>query len=112
MNSSPYQTYQNQTFDEYLDSIGDIWFIDIIYLYIFPFIGVCGTILNIINVWIFSHKEFKENLFFYIRVMSVLNLILTLFAIGYGICFSPRYLPKVNTYFTNIGQIIYISICK
>lgn len=43
------RTYINLTFDQFLDSIDDIWLIDIAYLYIIPIIGIIGTIFNAIN---------------------------------------------------------------
>ena len=110
MNSSSNISYQ--TLGQFLDSLGGFWFIDIIYLYLLPFIGVSGTIFNILNLWIFSHKEFSQPSFFYFRVMSGFHLVDTLLVIAYGICFSPRFLPIVNTYYTSLVQLIYIPIGK
>jgi len=112
MNSSSNFTFQNQTFAEFLDSLGDIWLIDIIYLYIFPLIGLSGTIFNVFNVWIFYRREFDQPNFFYFRVMSAFYLADTILVNGYGICYSPRYLPKVNTYYTVLVQLIYVPIGK
>ena len=110
MNASSNFSFQNQTFDEFFDSIGDVWIIDVIYLYIFPLIGVIGTIFNIINIWIFSQREFSMPYFFYFRVLSAFYLIDTILVIGYGICYSPRLLPKVNTELTVLVQLIYVPI--
>jgi hypothetical protein len=111
MNASS-SNFSNQTLDQFLDSIGDVGPVDLVYLYLLPFIGVSGTIFNIINLWIFSHKEFSQPSFFYFRVMSGFHLIDTMLVIAYGICFSPRYLPRVNTYYTALVQLIYIPIGK
>ena len=101
----------NQTFDQFLDSIGDIWQVNIVFLYIFPLIGVSGTIFNTLNLWIFSHKEFaSQPSFFYLRVMSGFHMVCTILVIAYGICYSPRFLPRVDTYYTSLVQVIYIPI--
>jgi hypothetical protein len=100
----------NQTFDQFLNSLSLFWLIDIVYLYIVPLIGISGTILNIINVWIFSHNDFGQPSFFYLRVMSGFHLVNTFLVIAYGICFSPRFLPRVNTYYTALVQLIYVPI--
>ena len=102
----------NQTFDEFLDSIGDVGPVDLVYLYLLPFIGVSGTIFNIINVWIFSHKDFSQPSFFYLRVMSGFHMVGTMSAIAYGICFSPRFLPRVNTYAIAVVQLIHVPLGK
>ena len=95
MNASSNFSFKNQTFDEFFDSIGDVWLIDVIYLYIFPLIGVSGTIFNIINIWIFSQRDFSMSYFFYFRVLSAFFLIDTLLVNAYGICYSPRLLPAL-----------------
>ena len=103
----------NQTFDQFLNSLNDIWLIDIVYLYIFPLISISGTLFNILNLWIFSHKDFaSQPSFFYLRVMSGFHLVCTILVIAYGICFSPRFLPRVNTYYTSLVQLIYVPIGK
>ena len=111
MNASSNFSFKNQTFDEFFDSIGDVWLIDVIYLYIFPLIGVSGTIFNIINIWIFSQRDFSMSYFFYFRVLSAFYLIDTLLVNGYGICYSPRLLPLgANTQLTVLVQLIYVPI--
>ena len=100
----------NLTFDQFLDSIGDISQIDIVYLYIFPVIGIIGTILNIINTRIFFHKKFDKPNFIYYKVISIAYLVDTVLVNAYGICYSPRYLPYPNTNITVMVQLIYVPI--
>ena len=105
-------SFENTTFDEFLVSIGDIWLIDIIYLFILPLIGITGSILNAFSIWIFFLKDFTRKNFFLCQVLSVVNFICTFLTIAYGICFSPRYLPFSDTYIMTLVQLIYIPISE
>ena len=93
MSSVQLQTFLNQTFAEILDSIGYVCFVDMIYLTLFPIIGITGTIFNIINAWIYFNKEFDQPGFFYFKLLSVVQCGNTFLAIAYGISYSPRYFP-------------------
>jgi len=105
-------TFENVTFDQFLSSIGDYWFIDVVYLFIIPTIGFMGTFLNLICIWIFYQKDFNQENFFYYRMLSIFDLIDNVLAIPYGICFSPRFLSFPNAYFMNIVQCVYKPISK
>ena len=113
MISSQNTDFLNQTFAEFLDSIGYVWFVDMTYLTLFPIIGMTGTIFNIINAWIYSNKEFDQPFFFYFRLLSVVQCVYTFLAIAYGISYSPRYFPfGADSYILILVQLIYIPIGK
>jgi hypothetical protein len=93
------------TFEDFLDSIGDVKIIDLIYLVVLPFIGLLGFFLNLTSMLIFFKNEFSHPMFVYYRVLTIFYASHLFFLFPYGICFSPRYLylplpKKINTHFT------------
>jgi len=105
-------TFVNQTLDQFLDSIGDVWYLDLVYMCLFPIISFFGIIFNAANVWIFFHKDFAQPNFFYFRITSIFYLIHSFWIAAYGICASPRYMPYSNTYIITLVQLIYIPLGK
>ena len=94
--------------DELLDSLG-FFPIDIyIYQLIIPAIGSIGFVLNFISLAIFFKKMFTAQTYDYFRIITISHLIQLLFAIPYGICFTPKYFPYMDSYSCAIVQSAYI----
>lgn len=79
---------------------------DPIYIYACPIVGLLGCILNILTLIIFLDKQFKENLYRFLRIESIyiiINLFIT--------CLRPLYFCKskwLSKYFAT--QLYYIYL--
>jgi hypothetical protein len=94
--------------DDLLDLVG-ILPIDIYtYHFIIPVIAFIGCILCTLSLWIFFKKKFSAPIYWYFKAISIANIIQLVFAIPYGICFTPKYIPNMNSYSCAIVQCVYI----
>ena len=94
--------------DELLDSLGFLPIDVYIYQLIIPAIGSIGIVLNLISLTIFFKKMFTTSTYDYFRIITISHLIQLLFAIPYGICFTPKYFPNIDSYSCAIVQSAYI----
>ena len=88
----------NLTLDEFLDSIGNILIIDIIYMYFNTTITFLGTFFSIICIWVFFHKDFNLSLYTYYKILSITSLVHEFFGFWYSLCYSPRFVPLKYQY--------------
>ena len=103
---------QNFTLQDFLDYLGDSKYVDIFYLYAFPITGALGVVLSTLNVWIFLQKEFSQPCYDYYRVLTVNYLIELIFCIPYGLCYSPRYLPQLDSHACTLYEIFYVPLAS
>jgi len=94
--------------DDLLDSLGFLPINIYIYGIIIPVIALIGLVLGILVVFIFFKKKFSASIYWYFRVISIANLIQLAFAIPYGICFTPTYIPSMDSYACALVQSAYI----
>ena len=83
----------NFSTDRFLDEIGNILYIDILYEYIISTVSLVGVFMNIINIYIYFHKDFELPYYFYFKALSINGLVHCFFGIFYGLSSSPRYVP-------------------
>ena len=83
----------NLTIDEYLDSIGNVLIIDILYMYVNTTVTILGTLLSGICIWIFFNKEFDQSFYLYYKILSINSFIHEFLGFWYSICYSPRFVP-------------------
>ena len=91
--------------DELLNKLGFDLFKTVITSFILPFINVLGTIFCSLSFWIFSHKKFKDPVFFYYRLLCIVYIIHLIHNIPRGLLYSPRYFPNMNTYLSSLFQL-------
>jgi hypothetical protein len=75
---------------------------------IIPIISFIGCILCALSLWIFFNRKFSASIYWYLRVITIDNLIQLAFAVPYGICNTPTYFPNMNSYACAIVQCAYI----
>ena len=78
----------------------------ILYQFAMPILGLIGLCFCSISAWIFF--KFNMPIYEYYRFMTVVYSIDMAFAIPYGFCFTPTYLPDTNSYACAIVQSVYI----
>jgi hypothetical protein len=94
--------------DDLLFSFG-YWPISVqTYGIIIPMIALIGCILCALSLWIFYKKKFSAPIYWYFRVINITNIIQLAFAIPFGICFSPKYIPSMDSYACAIVQCAYL----
>ena len=101
-NESAYPLY------ELLDSLGFLPIDIYIYEIIIPIIASFGVFLSLISAWIFFKKTFSASTYNYFRIIPLSHVIQLMFAIPYGMCFTPKYFPNMDSYSCAIVQCAYI----
>ena len=108
MNSTDNNTQPIYPLYELLDSFG-ILPVDIyIYEIIIPIIASIGIVLCLISTRILFEKIFTSITYVYFRVIAISYIVQLMFAIPYGVCFTPKYFPSMNSYSCAIVQCAYI----
>ena len=93
--------------DQLLDSLGfDLW-MTITSTFVIPTLSLIGVIFCSLSAWIFFQRNFKDPVFFYYRLLCFVYIIHLLHNIPSGLLFSPRYFPRINTYWSSIYLIYY-----
>jgi hypothetical protein len=98
----------NVTLDELLDSLGFKKWESITNSIVVPILCFFGSVSCSISAFIFFLKPFSEQVFFYYRLHSVLNVFTLLFNIFFGVCFSPRFMPNQDTYLCAVYNAVSI----
>ncbi len=75
---------------------------------IIPIIAFIGCILCTLSLGIFFKKKFSAPIYWYFRVVTIANIIQLAFAIPFGICFSPKYIPNMDSYSCALVQCAYL----
>ncbi len=96
--------------DDLLFSFG-YWPISVqTYGIIIPVIAFIGFILCTLSLGIFYKKKFSASIYWYFRVITIANLTQLAFAIPYGICYTPKYFPYMDSYLCAIVQCAYLPL--
>jgi hypothetical protein len=93
--------------DQLLNSLGYDLSKTIIASFVVPSISLLGICLCSLSAWIFFHKNFKDPVFFYYRLLCIVYIIHLVHNIPFGIFFIPRYFPNINTYYTSFFFIYF-----
>ena len=109
INSSSLVESEIPSLDQLLDSLGFDQWKTIIASFVIPIISLIGIFLCLLSVWIFFQKRFKDPVFVYYRLLCIVYIIHLVHNIPFGLLFSPRYFPQINTYFTSLFLIYYSS---
>ena len=96
--------------DELLDSLGFHTWITVTSSFILPFMSFIGTMLCSLSAYIFFQRRFINPIFFYYRLLCIVYIIHLLHSIQFGLLFSPRYFPRLDTYLSSIYLIYYANI--
>jgi len=94
--------------DELLDSLGFLPIDVYIYEIILPIIAAMGILLCLISARILFNKIFTASIYVYYRIITINYIIQLMFAIPYGICYTPAFFPNMNSYSCTIVQCAYI----
>ncbi len=70
--------------------------------FILPPINIIGTILCSVSAFIFFKARFVDPVFFYYRLLCLVNILNLILNIPYGLLYSPRYFSKMNTYLSSL----------
>ena len=99
-----------ENLDNLLDSLGyDPW-MTFTCSFIMPTLSFIGAILCSLSCWIFYRKCFKDQVFFYYKLMCIINIIRLIIGIPFGLLYSPRYIPQMNTFVSTIYQKYCIAV--
>jgi len=90
--------FSNQTsmpsLDELLDQLGFGLWETVVNTFILPPINLIGIALCSFSLWIFSRPSFEDPIFFYYKLLCLVNIILLLHNIPSCIFISPFYFHK------------------
>jgi hypothetical protein len=98
INSSLSLTTKMSSLDQLLDSLGFNSLKTMTVQIILPSFSFLGIITCSFSFWIFLHKNFKDPVFFYYRLLCLIYIIQLLHNIPLLLFFSPRYFPSMNEY--------------
>ena len=99
------------TLDELLDSLGFSQWLTLSNSFVLPSISAIGTGLCLLSVYIFFQPKFADLVFVYYRLLCYTYIIHLIFAIPYGLFYTPRYFPQIiDTYLSSIYSIIFVLI--
>jgi hypothetical protein len=93
-----------------LDSLGFEEWTTITCSFILPIISLIGIILCSISFYIYCQEKFNESSFFFYRLLCLTNIFQLIHNIPFGLLFSPRYFPLINTYLSSIFLIYYLEV--
>ena len=87
-----------KSLDEMLDSIGLAPWMSKVTTVSLPIINILGVVGCSLSAWVFFRKEFVDSIFFYHRLLCLVNIVSLVHNIPACILFSPRYFPSANTW--------------
>ena len=105
--SYPADDVSTMTLDKLLYSIGFKSWQTIGTTFVLSLCNFFGLIFCSISAWIFFDRKFKDSIFFYFRLLTLVFSFHLLHNIPFCILFSPKYFPSFNTYKISIFQIYY-----
>lgn len=100
----------NLTLNKYLDLVGNIEVIDIIYMFVTSSISLIGSIFNFFCIWIFFSKDFTQSFYIHYRILSINSFLHDFFGFFYSLCVSPRYVPTNYQYFCVQVQYAFVPL--
>ena len=78
--------------------------------FVLPIISLIGAFFCSLSAYIFFHRKFAEPVFFYYRLLCLVYIFHLIQTIPYGLVFSPKYFPQINTYYSSIYMIYFSSM--
>ena len=96
-----------ESLEEKLQSVGLVPWMSVTTTFVLPVINFLGVVGCSISFWIFFSKKFVDSIFFYYRLLCVINIINLLHNIPACVLFSPRYFPNANTWSIAAFKIYY-----
>ena len=107
MNHTAAAEISKMTLDELLDSLGfKLWQTTTMTFALTAIIFI-GLIFCSISAWIFFQRKFKDSIFFYYRLLTLVFIFHLLHNIPSCLCFSPKYFYSLNTFLISSYQIYY-----
>jgi hypothetical protein len=100
----------NSTLDQLLDSLGYYEWITLTSSFIIPTISLMGIFICSMSGLIFFQPRFVNPVFYYYRLLCFVYIIQLAHGIPYGLLFSPRYLPRINSYACSLYHIYYAVV--
>jgi len=94
--------------DEFLDSLGFAKWITITASFVLPIVNLIGLVFCSLSLWIFSQSRFKNPIFFYYRLLTIVYILSLLHNIPAGVLFSPRYYnrnQRIDSYALSVFHI-------
>ena len=85
-----------KSLDEILDSVGFAPWMSQVTTFGLSVINCLGAIGCSFSAWIFFRKQFSDSIFFYYRLLCLVNIVSLLHNIPACVLFSPRYFPSAN----------------
>ena len=96
--------------DQLLDSLGYTQWITVTSTFIIPSISLAGILLCSMSALIFFQPRFVNPVFYYYRLLCFVYIVQLAHGIAYGLLFSPRYLPRLDSYACSLYHIYYAVV--
>jgi len=90
-----------------LDSLGFKSWLTIITTFVLPVINFLGLIFCLASAWVFFQRKFKDQIFFYYRLLTLVYIAHLIHNILFGILYSPRYFSYLDSYWIAVFDIYY-----
>ena len=90
--------------DELMDKLGyEIWIV-ILNQFIMPIVAFTNICICSLSTWVLiKHRsKFVDPVFFYYRLLFLFCIVCSLVIFPYLFCYSPRFIPDINTYTCSI----------
>ncbi len=101
-------TSSMMSLDEILASFGFDAYKVAMVTFILPGINLIGIVFCTLSAIIFFRKKFVHSSFFYYRLLCIVYIVHLAHNIPRGlVCFSPKYFPQMNSYWSAVYQIYY-----
>ncbi len=111
-NNSSQQLAYLPSLSDFLDSSGFAEWLTITTSFILPLISLVGIFCCMLSFVIFLQRSFKDPSFFYYRLLCFVYTLQLIHGVPYGLLFTPRYFPRINTYFSSIYLIYYNCVAN
>ena len=96
-----------ESLEDKLQSVGLTPWMSVMTTFVLPVINFLGVVGCSLSLWIFLRKKFVDSIFFYYRLLCVINILHLLHNIPACVLFSPRYFPGVDTWSIAAFKIYY-----
>jgi hypothetical protein len=90
-----------------LDSLGFKSWLTITTTFALPIINFLGLIFCLISAWVFFQRKFKDQIFFYYRLLTLVYILHLIHNILFGILYSPQYFSYLDRYWIAVFDIYY-----
>jgi len=91
--------------EKLLESLGFSQSITFTSTFIIPSISLIGIIVCSLSVYIFLQPRFINPVYYFYRLLCVVYIVHLMHGIPFGLLFSPKYFPQIDTYLSSIYLI-------